>query len=80
VQHPTKCEADHSGNISYKRVEKFFLVRILLLIIRVIFFMNLKDPWTFFDKIRPGQFVGKNSGYSGNIRSRLKKNYNQNDN
>ncbi len=35
--------------------------------------MDLKDSWPFFDKIRQGQFVGKNSGYSANIMSRLKK-------
>ncbi len=39
--------------------QKFFLVRILLFIIRIIFFMDLKDFWPFFDEIRPGQFVGK---------------------
>jgi hypothetical protein len=35
--------------------------------------MDLKDSWSFFDKIRLDQFVGKNSGYSANIMFLLKK-------
>jgi hypothetical protein len=54
--------------------QKFYLVRILLFMVRILLFFHLKDSWPFFDKIRSGQFVGKNSGYSANIMTRLKKN------
>jgi hypothetical protein len=52
--------------------QNYFLFRFLLFGVKIMFSMILWDTRSFFDKIRPGRFIGQNSGYIACITSREK--------